>query len=76
MAQRDLPLSHLDAKRLADIVGLAHGDLTAWREVALAEVGEQERRLSELEQNLDLLNTSLRLKRPQPPRWSAPNPAT
>src|SRR5438270_818862 len=46
MAQRDLPLSHLDAKRLADIVGLAHGDLTAWREVALVEVGEQERRLA------------------------------
>ena len=46
MAQRDLPLRHLDAKRLADIVGLAHGDLTAWREVALAEVGEQERRLA------------------------------
>src|SRR5207245_2682304 len=46
MAQRDLPLRHLDAKRLADIVGLAHGDLTAWREVASAEVGEQERRLA------------------------------
>src|SRR5260370_10378260 len=46
VAEGDLPLAGPDADRSTDVVDLDHVDLAARRQVALVEVGEQERSLS------------------------------